>query len=70
MYPNLRAEIKRRNLKMAEVADAIGRTESTFSQKINGNQGFTLNEAFEIKKFLKTKLPLDELFKPTLDGDE
>lgn len=68
MYPNLRAEIARRKLKMADVAEAIGLSETHFSLKMNGKYGFTLKEAFEIKKFLGTKMPIDELFQESLEG--
>ena len=67
MFPNLRAEITRRNLTMAEVADAIGLSVTHFSLKMNGKYGFTLSEAFAIKSFLKTKLSLDVLFQQTLE---
>ena len=67
MYPNLRAEITRHNLTMAQVADAIGLSVTHFSLKMNGKYGFTLDEAFAIKKFLKTKLSIDVLFQQTLD---
>jgi len=68
MYPNLRAEIARRKLKMADVAEAIGLSETHFSLKMNGKYGFTLKEAFEIKKFLGTKMSIDELFLESLEG--
>ena len=67
MYPNLRAEIARRKLTMADVAKAIGLSETHFSLKMNGKYGFTLAEAFAIKKFLKTKLSIDVLFQPSLE---
>lgn len=67
MFPNLRAEITRLNLKMADVADAIGLSETHFSLKMNGKYSFTLKEAFAIKKFLGTKLSIDELFKESLE---
>lgn len=67
MFPNLRAEITRHNLTMAEVADAIGISVTHFSLKMNGKYGFTLQEAFNIKKFLKTKLSIDVLFQQTLE---
>lgn len=72
MYPNLRAEITRRNLTMAEVVEGILKESGVqisithFSLKMNGKYGFTLEEAFAIKKFLKTKLSIDELFQRTL----
>lgn len=67
MFPNLRAEITRHNKTMAEVASAAGMTATHFSLKMNGKYGFTLAEAFAIKTFLNTDLPLDVLFKETLD---
>ena len=67
MFPNLRAEIARKNLTMAEVADAIGLSVTHFSLKMNGKYGFTLAEAFAIKKFLKTKLSIDVLFQTSLE---
>ena len=70
MFPNLRAEIARHNLTMAEVANAIGISVTHFSLKMNGKYPFTLAEAFAIKKFIKTKLSIDVLFQEKLDGDE
>lgn len=73
MYPNLRAEIARRNLTFAEVVEGIGKESGVpisithFSLKMTGKYGFTLDEAFAIKKFLKTKLSLDVLFQQTLE---
>jgi transcriptional regulator with XRE-family HTH domain len=67
MFPNLRAEIARKNLTMAEVADAIGLSVTHFSLKMNGKYGFTLAEAFAIKKFLNTKLSIDVLFQTSLE---
>lgn len=67
MFPNLRAEITRHNLTMAEVAAALGLTATHFSLKMNGKFGFTLAEAIAIKHFLNTDLPIEVLFKETLD---
>ena len=67
MYPNLRAEFSRRGLTFANVADAIGVSVTHFSLKMCGKYGFTLEEAFAIKKYLKTKLSLDVLFQPSLE---
>lgn len=74
MYPNLRAEITRRNLTFAEVVEGIFKESGVqisithFSLKMTGKYGWTLAEAFAIKKFLKTKLTIDELFLPQLEG--
>lgn len=74
MFPNLRAEITRRNLTFAEVVAGILAESGVqisithFSLKMTGKYGWTLEEAFAIKKFLKTKLSIDELFQPQLEG--
>ena len=63
MYPNLRAELARRNLGLQEIADLLGLTTSSASKKIAGKQTMTLSEAFKIQKWLNTDITLDELFK-------
>ena len=73
MYPNLRAEITRRNLTMADVVEGIFKESGVqisvthFSLKMTGKYPFTLDEAFAIQKFLKTKLSIDVLFQPVLE---
>lgn len=62
MYPNLRAEMARKNFTAEEMARRIGRTSGTFSLKFNGKAEFSLSEAFSIKKALQTDLSIDELF--------
>lgn len=64
MFPNLRAEMARRNITGYELADKIGVTNSTFSQKFNGKSLFDLDEAISIKKALGTDMPLEQLFEP------
>ena len=63
MYPNLRAELARRNLGLQEIAELLGLTPSSVSKKIAGKQTMTLSEAFKIQKWLNTDITLDELFK-------
>lgn len=72
MYPNLRAEIARRNLTNAALANAIGISESRFSLKMNGKYPFSLKEAIAIKNFLNTTLTIEELFlkEDETEGDE
>lgn len=75
MFPNLRAEITRRNLTMAEVVEGIWKESGVqisvthFSLKMNGKYPFTLDEAFAIKKFLKAKVSIDTLFQPELEEE-
>lgn len=62
MYPNLDAEMARRKMTRAELADRLKRTRATISLKLNGDAKLTLEEAFMIKNELDTSLSLDELF--------
>lgn len=73
MFPNVRAEIERAGLTLGAVAEELGITASTFSQKMTGKYPFTVSEARQIKAIIvrakKAKgitmnidLPLDILF--------
>ena len=62
MYPNLRAEMARKNVTLSWLADQIGMNVSTLSEKMNGKAKFTLDEAKKIKKALDVDLSIDELF--------
>lgn len=64
MFPNLRAEMARRNITGNEMAEVLGITSGTFSAKYNGKADFTLPEAMMVKAELKTELPLEVLFEP------
>ena len=62
MYKRLESEMVLHNVTRKDLADAIGVQYNTILLKLRGVYGFTLDEAFKIKEFLKTDLPLDELF--------
>lgn len=62
MYPNLRAEMARRNITGYELAEKIGITNGTFSLKFNGKSEFTLDEALKIKNVLESDLSIEVLF--------
>ena len=61
-YPNLRAEMARTDKRGKEVAEAAHMSPSTFSQKLKGKRGFTLDEAVRVKSYLGVDLPLEILF--------
>lgn len=63
MYPNLRAEMKRKGITLAWLADQLGITIGTLSQKLTGKSPFTLNEAKKIKEILELDIPIEILFK-------
>lgn len=59
MYPNLRAELKRRGITLEKLAQLLNITVSTLSLKMNGRYAFTFNEAKQIKSILNEISPLD-----------
>lgn len=65
MYPNLEAELKRKNVKRADIAELLECTVGTVSEKMTGNSGFTLSAAIKIKNFLGVDIPLEILFAKT-----
>ena len=49
MYPNLKAEMSRNNIKQKDIAKGIKKDEYIISLKINGKRGWFLDEAKKIK---------------------
>lgn len=62
MYPNIRAEMARKNMTLNKLAEATNSNATALSQKLNGKRIITLNNAIAIKKALNTELTLEELF--------
>ena len=69
MYKNVKAEMSRNDITLEDLAEALGKTVSTVSQKLNGKYPITLNEAKIIKKRLGVDIPLEELFEVTEEGE-
>lgn len=64
MYRNLNAELARAGITRQELArEALHITPTTLSHKMNCDDGFLIKEAILIKKYLKTDISIDELFK-------
>lgn len=63
MYPNLEAELKRKNIKRQKIGEILNLSQSTISQKLTGQYDIKLKEAKKIKEFLKVDIPLEILFK-------
>ena len=53
MYHNLDAEMARRKITRAMLAEKIGKTATTLSLKLNGKAPLTLSECIEIKNAVK-----------------
>lgn len=62
MFPNLHAEMARRKITQASLAERVGRTPTTMSLKIRGEAPLTLNECVEIKNAIDETLSVDYLF--------
>lgn len=62
MFPNLSAEMARRKITQASLAEKIGRTPTTLSMKLSGKYPISLAECVEIKNAIDEKLNIDYLF--------
>jgi len=71
MYPNLNAELARRNIKRTDIAKDLfnGRT-ATVSDKLNGRYPLQLSEAIKIKKRYFPELELGYLFELENESEE
>ena len=61
-YPNLTAELARRNITQEQAAKAIGKTPETFSRWMTGKNGIPLPDAFELRDKLFPNESIDYLF--------
>lgn len=67
MYPNLKAEIARKNLTLKDIKNELHKrgfkmTIATLSQKLTGKAKLTLAEAKALKEITGATIPLEELF--------
>ncbi len=65
MVNNLLAEMARKNITANDIAEIIGKSTKSASNKLKGNYEFTRKEMFAIKKILFPKLTLEYLFSDT-----
>ena len=67
MYPNLRAEIARKNLTQADIVEKLKArgfniTVPMLSQKLSGKYLIYLDEAKALKAIVETDIPIEVLF--------
>lgn len=68
MYPNLNAELARRNIKRSQIAhDLFNGRVASVSDKLNGRYPLLLSEAIMIKNKYLPELELGYLFEPEKD---
>ena len=63
MFPNLRAEMARKNIKPTDISSALNITYDSTLNKLNGKTDFTRTEIFKIRDAFFPDLTLDYLFK-------
>lgn len=62
MFPNLDAEMARRKITRAALANTLHVTPSTLSMKLNGRAKLTLPECIKIRDAVDKNLEIDYLF--------
>lgn len=62
MFPNLDAEMARKKITRAELAEKIHKTPTTLSLKLNGKAPITLSECIEIKNAVNPECSVEYLF--------
>lgn len=67
MFPNLKAEMVRKNIKAMDIAELLGITKDTMYNKLSGKSDFFRHEIFKIKE-LFPDCTLEYLF--TTDSNE
>ena len=63
MYPNLRAELARKDLSIPQLAELTGIKTTTLYDKYNGRSAFSLDEAVLIRDSLCLEMSIDDLFR-------
>lgn len=62
MFPNLEAEMARRNLNKGDLQKTLGVRYATIVWKTTGKSSFTLEEAFEIQRKMFPEHTIEYLF--------
>jgi plasmid maintenance system antidote protein VapI len=67
MYPNLRAEMARYNLKTKDLERVLKLTNKSVNNKLSGKTPFTIPEAVIIRDKLFPKKTIDDLFSESVE---
>lgn len=62
MYANVKAELARKNMTIADLSAKTGIRYQTLADKIRGGSVMTVDEAMKIKEALDVDMPFEELF--------
>jgi transcriptional regulator with XRE-family HTH domain len=69
IYPNLAAEMARKNITQKDIAKVLGVKQQTISGKLTGKTEFSIKDAFRIRDSLFPTLMVDYLFDTRLRYD-
>ncbi len=64
-YPNLEAELKRKQITREQIAKSLNIDVNTVSRKLTGKSKITLDEALAIRKLIDENYDLKDLFQLT-----
>ena len=62
MYPNIKAEMARKNVTIEMLAQHLKKNKGTICAKLNGKSEFSIPEAEKIRDYLNPALTIDYLF--------
>lgn len=62
LFPNLRAEMSRKNIGILSMAQTLGYNRDTLSRKLSGKSSIALDEAFNIQKTIFPDMDIRYLF--------
>lgn len=62
MYPNVKAEMARKNVTIEMLAKHLKKNKGTICAKLNGKSEFSILEAEQIRDYLNPALTIDQLF--------
>lgn len=69
MYPNLEAEMARKEVKKRDLAKCLGVRYATIIEKTKGKRPFLLDEALKIKRTFFPQCDLEYLFEKSQSRD-
>lgn len=62
MYPNIKAELARKDMTIGDLAVATGMNYQSLWAKLKGNYQFSVTDAIAIKQALDVDIPIEVLF--------
>jgi antitoxin component HigA of HigAB toxin-antitoxin module len=68
MYPNLKAEMARYGIKTKDIAEVLGITSKSVTNKINHRTFFKVDEIIKIRNTYFPKISIDDLFSENVNN--